>query len=736
MSTRSVIASAVSLTLMYAAQVRAAESTVATDADTGDSLEEIVVEGAYMEAGASSAMKLDVAVRDTPYSVSAYSEAFMEQIESTNVADLYKYMTGIQKAGGTAYDMTIRGFKTDVNDRNALMIDGLPGLVSRHGSPPTIGTERIEVVKGPASVLYGQAQPGGFVNLITKKPKKEASGEILVKGVTFASDDRPGFGDNNGYSVAFDSTGPIDDGGRVLYRFVAEKTEDLNSWRDNTFNDGVYAAPSLTWNITESTSATVRGEYRKAKGSYDRGLVAPNKDASLIADRTTRYQEPGDYQEEEGKTASLSVTHWFENGVTLNFSGRYVETEDDSRGHDNLAVRPDGVTLTRRASWLSNERTSQFYDANVVLPFDTGPVSHKMIVGAGGGYDTARLTRNQFFNGPATGPQSLNINIYNPIYGVSPDPSTLPLGNLTDRYNETSALGVYVADLMTLSEHWKLNVGARSSNEDQKITNMTTMAPATEKKEDKVLPMVGLLFQPTKEWTIYTSYSTSFVPAAASAQDINGENPFGPEYATQIEVGAKAELFEGRLQPTLAVFEIEKEDVVSGFSCPPNVPASGTCSVQIGAQRSRGVEFELNTRPIDNLQIVAGIAHFKADVTESIDPAQVGARIPNTAEDNIHLWARYDFTGVLDGFGTALGVSYTGDRVGNLPTSTDARVMQFDAYSVVDLGFYYATQRFDFALKVSNLLDEDYIESSGVTPEVQLQMGTPRQVTLSMRTHF
>jgi len=130
-----------------------------------------VVQGSFLDAGADSAMKLDIPVRDTPFSVSSYTESFMKAIETTNVADMYSYMTGVKRNGNTGYDLNIRGFKTSGNDRNAIMVDGLPGLGVRFGSPPTIGVERIEVVKGPASVLYGNAQPGGFVNMTTKKPR-------------------------------------------------------------------------------------------------------------------------------------------------------------------------------------------------------------------------------------------------------------------------------------------------------------------------------------------------------------------------------------------------------------------------------------------------------------------------------------------------------------------------------------------------------------------------------------
>lgn len=130
---------------------------------------EIIVTGRFIASGAASATKQNVSTLETPFSVSAYTGDFMKAVQTTQVADLYRYMTGLQKAGSTGYDITLRGFSTTANDRNTVMVDGLPGLSVRFGSPPTVGTEHVEVVKGAASLLYGSVQPGGFVNMITKK---------------------------------------------------------------------------------------------------------------------------------------------------------------------------------------------------------------------------------------------------------------------------------------------------------------------------------------------------------------------------------------------------------------------------------------------------------------------------------------------------------------------------------------------------------------------------------------
>ncbi|TLY77139.1 MAG: hypothetical protein E6K49_09095, partial [Gammaproteobacteria bacterium] len=312
-----------------ASLAQAPASRAAAEADEpAQPLEEVTVSSKFLASGTSSAMKLDVPVRDTPFSVAAYTESFMQAVESTNVSDLYKYMTGIQRAGATAFDMSIRGFRTSSTDRNAIMVDGLPGLAGRFASPPTISTDHIEVVRGPAAVLYGQAQPGGFVNVIPKKPSSRQAVELQLKATAYTGD-KLSLNDAHGYDYAFDATGPIDSGGRLLYRVIGENN-DINTFRDYTYTRGPYLAPSLTWNITDTTSATLLTEYRKTESSWDRGLVVPARDIARVAPITPYYQQPGDIQKERGTSETLNLDHAFEHGIKLRLSVRNVDSKDQS----------------------------------------------------------------------------------------------------------------------------------------------------------------------------------------------------------------------------------------------------------------------------------------------------------------------------------------------------------------------------------------------------------------------
>lgn len=733
------------------------QETVAPEA-----VEAIVVKAQFIGAGAESAMKQDIAVRDTPFSVSSYTGSFMKAIETTNIADMYNYMTGVKRNGNTGYDLNIRGFKTSGNDRNAIMVDGLPGLGVRFGSPPTIGVERVEVVKGPASVLYGNAQPGGFVNMVSKKPKSQWAGTIELRGTGYSGAGL-GLRDATGYDAAVDVTGPIDQEGTFLYRLVAQKV-DKDTFRTNAYNNGTYIAPSLTWNLTDATALTLTVEQRESTSAYDTYLVTPDRDISRVANITTRYQEPSDTLKEKGTTATLSFSHTFGNDVKFSTNYRRVRQQDDASGYDvnailtatNSSCRTSTGTVTganlclsRRARGQHNERQYDFYDSTFNIPFKTGTIEHKVLLGVNGGKETSDFDRLQF--NVLTQAQNGNISIYDPVYGVvgalsSYTPfATGRAADLTHRVTELKSFGIYATDLITLTENWKATVGVRRAKEDQNATELRVAGtPPTSKSNSKTLPMLGLLFQPTREWTIYTSYSTSIVPVPSATQDIFGRNPFNPEQAKQVEAGVKAELMGGKLNSTLAVFRIKKTDAINSFACNTvaGATATGTCAAQIGAEEAKGVEFEINARPVKNWQLTAGYAYSDAKVTSSADLAQVGARLTNNAKQNINVWNRVDFDGALQGLGIGVGLVYVGDRVGFIPTTNattkvvDNRLMPLPGYTVMDLGVYYNAGRYSFTLKVGNVTGKTYYESAGFTGDINIVSGIPRNVSLSMRAHF
>jgi iron complex outermembrane receptor protein len=705
---------------------------------TDEPLEAVVVRGSFLGAAAQSALKLDAPVRDTPFAVQSYTESFMKAIETTNVADLYNYMTGVKRAGNTGYDMTIRGFRTSEVDKNAIMVDGLPGLTGRFGSPPTIGVDHIELVKGPMSVLYGQIQPGGFVNLITKKPKSTLSAEVEAKATGYVGDGI-GLGSRPGYEVSGDVTGPIDADHRLMFRVIGQYY-DRDLFRDFSFEKSQYGAGDLTWLITDTTAATLQFDYRKVENNFDVGLAAPQGNVALLAPITTVYQQPDDFRNEHGESLSFSLNHSFTDTMSWSFAARSDQNLDDDSAYTSVAVRPDNVTLQRRARRDHIGRKYNYFDTGFKAEPGMGPIQHKLLVGVNGGRDTDDEDRRQFFNGGACpGPQCLDINLYDPIYTSYPAISSLPLvnpktlQNLTHKLFTADSLGLYLSDLMSFGEHWKLTVGMRTSHEKQQIQELRLATPTATRTANKgFLPMVGLLYQPSKHWTLYTSYAESYVPAPANSIDINGVNSFQPTTGKQIEVGAKTErLLDGRLTGTVSLFRIKRNDVLDTFAC-----SFGTCSQQVGAEESNGLELEINAQPLPGWQIDLGYSRLGASVLQSSVAYQVGARLPNVARNGASLWSRYDVTsGPLNGLGVGVGVVYTGERAGMLPTAANGSTLPLRSYTVVDTAIYYLFDKFALTFKVSNIFDEIYYESAGATPLVQVLPGAPRSLELELTWH-
>jgi iron complex outermembrane recepter protein len=700
-------------------------------------LKSVSVRARFISAAGHSALKMDAPSRDTPFSISTYTGSFMHAIEAQKVDALYPYMTGVQSAGITGYDLVFRGFQSGGNDQNSILVDGLPGLATRFGSPATIGVSRIDVVRGPSSVLNGEEQPGGFINLITKKPQADPLYEFSVSGTTY---DGAGIGvtDKLGLDYAADLTGPVGNSKNVLYRLIMDDS-NKDTFRNASYDHSIYFAPSLTWKISDATSLTAAYEYQRLHYSYDTYLVAPNSDINLAAPITTRYQQPSDYENESGSVLTLLFTHDFHNGMTWNLSTRDVWHTDEAHGFDVVSIRPNLLDVARRARGQLNKRRYDYLDTNLQMSFDTFGIGHKMVIGLTAGRDSSNTDRLQFFNGPATGPTSLDISIYDPIYSGVPSLASLPLvagGNTTllnDRFTVLDSYGAYFADMMTLSPHWKATVGLRYAFDRQSIRELKIPnVPSSRKTNSKALPMLGLVYQPNDQLSFYTSYSTSYVPPSANAIDINGVNSFVPTSAKQIELGSKVNFLDNRVSATAALYRIDEKNTFSHFKC-----IYGTCYQQLGKARSQGAELEVNARPMPNWQLTAGYGYTDARITGSDNAAQISSRLPNVPFNSAHIWSRYDFRAPqLQGLGFGLGVIYNGEREGFTPTKLNSPMLKLPAYTRVDAALYYNYNQYVVTFKVENVFDKTYYQSAGFNGDINLLPGGPRLFTLSVRAFF
>lgn len=676
-----------------------------------EQIEEIVVVERFVATDGSSALKSNVPLRDVPLTISSYTSAFMSGLETTRIADLYNYMAGVQRAGNTGYDISIRGFSSGGADRNSIQTDGLPGLAVRFGSPPTVGVERIEVVKGPNSVLYGRVQPGGFINIITKKPEATPSHTFRLRADAYNGADAS-VSDTFGLTASFDSTGALNDSGSVLYRLIAE-WEDTKGFRDHGFSESIYIVPSLTWNISDRTDLTLSLEYREEDHALDNFLVVPNRDIDLVADVTTRYQEPDDIQPEEGITFAAYFDHEISDRLHWRTNLRYVDHEDSALGWENLSFR-DETTLRRRDRDQFNIREYTFIDTNLAWTPTTGTLEHNILFGVNGGRETSDFERRNFDGGNAT----LDIDVYNPVYGQGISNPAVPNSH---RFTTLDEWGIYLQDQITLNDYWKFVASLRFEDFEATEEDRRGVNPDQTTSDDKTVPMVGLIFQPNDMWSLYASYAESFNPPRPDRRDVNDERNFPPENGEQFEVGAKADLMNGRTTATLSVFSIEKTNVLNSLG--------GGVWELTGAEESEGFEIEVNAAFTDNWELIFGYANVEATVKESSNPALIGMELRNAPRNTASIWNRVQATERLS-FG--LGISYVDERWGELPR-TGERVL-LPSYTIADVVFYYEAPWFDTTLRFGNIFDEEYYESG--TNDRRIVPGAPSNIVLSFTKNF
>jgi iron complex outermembrane recepter protein len=685
-------------------------------------LQEITVTANFIRPGGQSALKMNVPVQDVPYSLEDYSQSFMQAVDTTRLTDLYGYMSGVQKAGPSAYDISIRGFTSSVTDPNSVLMDGLPGLPARTASPETADLARVEVVKGPASVLYGEDQPGGFINLITKKPQEQYETNVELRANTYDGAGIP-FGQDNGYTGIVDTTGKIDSSGILLGRVIAEYTNQ-QSFSAYDLDKDAMVAPSLTWNISERTKATLLLEFRHGNDSWDDGLVAPNFDSKLIAPITTRYQNPEDKIMEKGEDATLLLSHEFSHSLTWNFNFRSAYTEDYEIGFDNDAVLKDLTQLSRFDRDQDNHYHNNYLDTSLTYLFHTGPIGHRVLAGVTYGETIEDYNRIRDFHSAL-----LNIDIYDPVIGyndVPPPPDTEPPQE--HEWASNKAYGAYATDLLTFTEHWKGVVGARYQDIDQVQKELRLPdTPNAYRSFNSAFPMGGLIYEPTKEWSLYASYSSSFVPPPPTGKSVIPGQTLQPQTATQEEVGAKFASASGRASATLSVFNIKEVNLIE------EVGITGLYE-QIGAVRSRGAELELDFRPTGWWQLSANYALIDAHILDDVVQAEVGSMPLNSPRNSGSILSRMQLPGRLSNFGWMLGAIYRSERVGNLPTSATSGEFIMPGYYTFDTGVYYTADTYSISLKVSNLLDKEYYESA--FSAVRITPGDPRTFALTLNKTF
>ncbi len=657
----------------------------------------------YLEE--SGVARSETPLRELPQSVRMIPRQLIDDIGAVRLEEAYDYVSGVTRQnsfGGLWDNFAIRGFAGNENTGPNFLRNGFAGNRGYNAPRDMANVERIEVLKGPSAALYGASEPGGILNVVTKKPQFKAGNSLEVYAGSYES-----------YRTSFDSTGPLAD--NLAYRLNVA-VEDKGSFRDHIDSERYLVAPSFTWVLSPNTLVNYDLELLRHKAPLDRGVVAVGGRTGSIS-RETFLGEPGDGDITiDNKTHQLTLEHEFSSDWKAKAGLAYRTT--DLEGY-STEVRPSNPLLFVPAGSrnVNRERRYRNYDSEDVSfqgevhgKFTTGSIKHELLTGL----DSYRFTLDSVMM--RVRPANYAINIDDPDYG---QPLPTPTAN-TDTLEKQRATGVFLQDQIHLAEDWRLLLGVRHDRFHQTIDNRRT-GLRSKQSEGKTTPRVGLTWLLSPTVSVYALASESFRPNTGSSF---AGAAFAPEEGQATEIGIKYESADKRYGGTLSVFDIDKKNVLT------NDPVNAGFSLAAGEARSRGLEIDVSGQLTTKVRVTANYAYTDAEITRDNNAALVGARLLNVPKHSGSILAMYE-DGFKDGrYGFGGGATYVGKRAGNalatfeLPAYTTARLM----------AYWKPSQKLRFSLDVENLFDKTYYASAydvfWVTP------GTPRTLTLGMQMRF
>lgn len=654
----------------------------------------------YEARRASSASKSSVELRDEAQSVQVVTPQTLEDFQVKSLDDAMKFVSGITQSNtlaGTQDGFIKRGFGSNAD--GSILRDGIRSSLSRNFSATT---ERVEVLKGPASLLYGALEPGGLINVISKKPQYQWGTQLTADNSSFG-----------GGSLAVDVTGPIAGSG-LAFRLIAERQNE-DYWRNFGTKENSLIAPSLSWE-GERLRLNIAYEYKEYSTPVDRGTVIINGKPAKVS-YNDRFGES--WSKAEGIDELLTATAEYQ--LSDDWSTRLTYGWNNER-YDYAEARPDPIgfnatpgALRRRSDGSEHDNQTQYLAWDLIGNANLFSQRHDLLIGA----DTERVDnfRGDTWRGPAVG----GFNIYNPVYGNLAAPSLLNPAQ-SDRSDELHSRSVYAKDNWHLNDQWIVVLGGRYQRFEQLVEQGrgATYTRTTDRSDTTFLPFGGLVFQLNEQVAFYGNYSRSFVP---NASDANTGQAFDPEEGRSYELGVKLDLPQG-IGASLALFDIEKENVVV---------SNNNVSEAAGKVGSRGVELDISGRLSERWELLGSYAYTDTEILD--DPANEGHELVNAARNSgsLYLVHHLHLPQELGQWRLGGGARYVGERAGD-----NANTFWLDSYTVADAFVTWDNQllgeKTRLQLNVRNLFNERYYPSSG--GNLRVAVGEPRELRLSASVEF
>ena len=668
----------------------------------------------YYVPEASSATRTDAEIRDIPQSIQVIPQEVIREQQAIRVEELVTNVSGVVSTGnqdGRSTEISIRGF-----NQAPILRDGFRLYNGNfQGQPEVANLESIEILKGPASVLYGEIEPGGLINLVSKKPLAEPYYDLQLQ-----------FGNRSLFRPSADLSGALTENGNLKYRLntlyrTAESFRDFDSSFDRFF-----IAPTLDWEINDKTDLSFNLEYIKDDDPADFGTVIINGEpADIPPERITN--NPDDTIENTFINTGYTLEHRFNKNWKFNNAFRYI-VNDYNYGGDNedvlaLPFEIDEETGILTRAFSDQERKGDTFTLynNINGKFSTGKIEHNLLVGI----DLSRTEAKQLTNFDPVPKSFAPLDIFDPDYDAIPEPdeNIENIGLFNDDEINTNRLGIFVQNKIDLLDNLVLLAGVRYDIADQTLTDNLTDTETSQNNDD-FTPRVGLVYQPIEPISLYGSYAQSFNP---NTEDTTAEGEFlEPESGEGFEFGVKGEIIPNRLAATVAYFNINKTNVATQD---PDNPFS---SVATGEQESQGVELDLSGKILPGWNIITSYAYIDAEVTEDNDPAIIGSRLTNIPEHSASLWTTYEIQqGNWQGFGFGLGFDFVGERQGGLPNN-----FSVDSYFLTNAALFYNRDKWQARLNFDNLFDVEFIEAVDSSQVRGVHPGEPFTVRGSIAVQF
>lgn len=653
------------------------------------------------------AAKIPTRLIDTPQAITSISPQLILDSAATDDKDIYRHAAGLNQSTYSA--VVFRGFtqrETLFNGVRGNPYGSLEGDVNNAGFSTSIlrlsNVERIEVLKGPASVLYGSSEPGGILNFITKRPLSEFDGTASLR-----------FGEYGLAAGNFDVSVPL---AKNLYSRFAFFLEERGSFRRNAGLKNQNYIGNLLWQPGERTRVFFEYEFiRQNQQAHRLRGIPVTPDGIILTDISWTVTEPTDFVNLDANVFQANLSQDFALDGRFEATFRYLTNDRGENYHEPRGLLADGRSMTRefREQFRSNKDWS--FTANLYKPF-TFKNSGTHTFNAGAEYYTQ--DHLFIFNRARAGVPA--IDLFNPIYGNG-NPllyNLIPIGIDTAK---PSRFGFYFQDQISFNKYFQFVAGGRIERfGDEGISGNDTL-----KGDDTAFTgRIGAVLKPFDNFAVFGNFSNSYVRPSILAQTATANGPFTPELGRQFEGGAKAELLDRRLFVTGAIYQINKSDVLRPD---PNFGPTGNnfnALLQIGEVRNRGFDLDVTGAITPRWNVTFNYSRIDSEILEDIDPNLIGKPLANVSPNTVGFFTRYDLT-------RKIGVGFSGEFV-------DDRLEPFagikaPAYKVFDLSYYQTFfKRFRLNLKLENIADKKYAVSSLFAARAGNFPGQPRTFSASL----